>query len=270
MSALHDPGDVIDITPGSHVCWIVGDPATYVAQAAAVLEQATHFGEKAVGFGPEGSEALHALAPLATAAVDPRAAFLDGGPLDPDAMFEMFAVQTARARQEGYRGLRVVADMDWLLPAEPATESIVAFELLLDRHAARLGVTIVCAYRTASFEPGTLTGASCVHPIRIGGDRLAPFRLVTGTPESWRLVGEVDVADAEHFHTAMATAVGSGTAVIDASDLDFIDLAGLRRVAEIGQIADVPVQIIGARPIVQRSWRLAGYAEIAPAVEFVG
>lgn len=263
-----DPMDVFDVAPGSHVCWIVSDPAAYIGRAAAVLEQAVRFGEKPVVFGPEGSEALQALAPLAATVADPGVAFLHGGPLDPDRMFQMFEAQTALAHREGYRGLRVVADMDWLLPARPTREAIIGFEVLLDRHDTRLGATIVCAYREASFEPATLTGARCVHPIAIGGQSAPPFRLVAGAPDSWRLTGEVDIADAHHFDSAITAAVASGPGLIDASDLDFIDLAGLRGIVQAGRTSDRPVRIVGARPLVRRTWRLAGYAELAPMVEF--
>ena len=105
----------------------------------------------------------------------------------------MFEEQSTRARSEGYRGLRLVADMDWLLPAAPTTDELVAFELWLDRHVPRLGATIVCAYRETSFDTDVLGGAGCVHPLGAGSE--APqFKLVAGDAGSWRLVGEVDIA----------------------------------------------------------------------------
>jgi anti-anti-sigma regulatory factor len=270
VNTVPEPSGSLALAPGSHACWVVRDPAAYVDHAAAVLGQAARTGEKPVVFGPEGSEALRRLMPLAAVAADPHSVYLDGGGLDPETMFAMFEVETARARHEGYRGLRLVADMDWLLPAGPTTEAIIGFELLLDRHSQRLGATIVCAYREASFDMATLTGALCVHPIGIGARQAAPFRLVAGAPDLWRLLGEVDIGDAEHFHTAITTAVGSGTAMIDASGLAFIDVAGLRRIARAGRASAVPLRIVGAPLVVRRSWRLAGFGEVAPTVEFVG
>jgi hypothetical protein len=138
MERLRDSAALRDLTPGSHVGWIVSDPDEYVELGAAVLARASETGEKSAVFGPDGS-ARDALAGSAVLVADPRTAFLGGGPLEPSTMFAVFEAQSVLARSEGYRGLCVVADMDWLLPLHPSTEDLVSFELLLDRHAARLG-----------------------------------------------------------------------------------------------------------------------------------
>lgn len=256
------------LAPGSHVCWIVDQPSTYLETAAALLREAQAAGDKAVVFGPAGSAPLAELAPLAVQAADPREAFLGGGPLDPAAMFAMFREQSAIARSEGYARLRVVADMDWLLPMTPATKDIVAFELLLDRHAHELDATIVCAYRTGSFDTGALAGTRSVHPLDAGaGAHVEPqFRLVAADAETWRLSGEVDLAVLDEFDAAITAAASEGACVVDVSTLAFIDVAGLRAVAVAGLGADRTITLVGARPMVRRSWQLAGFATSAPAV----
>ena len=269
-AAIADFAVLGEVPPGSHVCWIVGDPDRYVQNASRVLEQAPAANEKPVVFGPEGSADLAALAPHAAFAADPRTVFLGGGPLDSGGMFAMFEEQSTRARSEGYRGLRLVADMDWLLPAAPTTDELVAFELWLDRHVPRLGATIVCAYRETSFDTDVLTGALCVHPMSAGQDAPAQFRLVAGDAGSWRLVGEVDIAVADDFRRALSAAVDTGLCVLDASGVDFIDLAGLRHIAEAARSPEVTVRVVGAPPIVRRGWTAAGFASAAPTVELVG
>ena len=271
MGAVIDTASApLSVAPGSHVCWIVRDPATYVERAAAILGQAAEFDEKPVLFGPDGNEDRDELAPLAAVVADPRRAFLGGGHLDPDVMRRVFREQIARARTEGYRGIRVVADMEWLCAAGPSTEEIVGFELLLDRDVGELGATVVCAYRERSFGVGALTGALCVHPAGAGHGSPPPFRLIDGEAGWWRLSGEVDLADAAILDAGLSTAVGDGPLRIDASTLEFVDIAGLRAIASAARAADpAPIRIAGARPVVRRSWRLAGFAEIAPHVEFV-
>lgn len=267
--AIADFAVLGEVPPGSHVGWIVGDPEQYVQDASRVLDQARATDEKPVAFGPEGSSCLAALAPHTVFAADPRTAFLGGGVLDAGEMFAMFEEQSTRARAEGYRGLRVVADMDWLLPAAPTTDELVSFELLLDRHVQRLGATIVCAYREASFDTGVLADARCVHPVGAGSGAPAQFRLVAGDAGTWRLVGEVDIAVAAEFRRALSAAVGTGRCVLDASSVGFIDLAGLRHIAEATP-PGVPVRVVGAPPIVRRCWTAAGFAAAAPTVEVVG
>jgi MEDS: MEthanogen/methylotroph, DcmR Sensory domain len=210
------------------------------------------------------------LRPLAAIGADPRVAFLGGGPLDPDAMFAMFEELSTRARDEGHQGLRLVADMDWLLPVQPTTEAVIAFELLLDRHAKRIGPTIVCAYRQTSFDTEALAGALCVHSMGMGYDPPPHFRLVAGPSDTWRLIGEGDIAVGANFKTAITTAAGSGPYVLDASALEYIDVAGTRAIAQAGQSPDVAVRVVGAPPILRRGWEMAGFADDAPAVELVG
>jgi anti-anti-sigma factor len=122
-----------------------------------------------------------------------------------------------------------------------------------DRHASRFGATIVCAYRTRSFDRTVLNGALCVHPMGVGEDSSTQFKLVAGDDGSWRLSGEVDVAVASQFKTAITTAATAGPCVVDASKLDFLDVSGMRQLAEAARTAGVAVRVIGAPPVVRRA-----------------
>ena len=269
MRSSSNIAELRDMSPGSHVCWVVRDADEYVSLGAEVLAATSATSEKPVVFGPDGS-ARDELARTATVAADPRTAFLDGGPLEPGRMFAMFEEQSALAAREGYCGLRLVADMDWLLPLQPSTDEVLSFELLLDRHASRLGATIVCAYRSDSFDRGLLLGASCVHPIDIGHEARPQFKLIAGEDESWRLLGEVDVAVETDFGTAIGTALAAGPCTIDASGLDFLDIPAMRQLAQTAQRLRTSVRLTGARPVVRRGWQSAGFAAIAPLVELAG
>lgn len=267
--ARADVATLATLTPGSHVCWIVDDDATYVEWASVLLRDAVAANEKAVLFGPEGSRPLVELASLAVQVADPRVAFLGGGSLDAESMFAMFREQTALARAEGYARLRVVADMDWLVPAHPTIDDVVAFELLLDKHVNELDATIVCAYRKGSFDTGALAGARCVHPIDAGSAGPPQFRLVAAGNDEWRLAGEIDIAVADEFAAAFSTAAGSAPCTVDVSALDFIDVVSMRALAKAARASGTPIRLLGAAPPVRRSWELAGFGEVAPTVELV-
>jgi anti-anti-sigma factor len=247
---------------------LVDDAATYAESAATILADARAFGQKPVVFGPEGSPTLIELEPMAAIAADPHVKFLDRGPLAPETMFAMFREQSAVARAEGYDGLRVVADMDWLLSGQPTMESIVGFELLLDRVVAELDATVVCAYRRSSFDTASLAGALAVHPVAVPADDSAQFRFVAGDGQEWRLSGELDLAVDPMFAAAFRAAASQPACVVDISELEFIDVAGMRVIAEVGREAH-SLQLRGASSVLRRVWQLTGFEEFAPMVQLV-
>ncbi|HEX2038503.1 MAG TPA: MEDS domain-containing protein [Acidimicrobiales bacterium] len=265
MILSDDRSAVIERCRGSHVCWVVADPDDYTDLAEAILSDGVADRRKPVAFGPSGSDSLRVLADIVSAATDPRPAFLGGGMLDPDTMFAMFREQTAVARSEGYEALCLVADMDWLLPALPSVDSIVAFELFLDRVIGELDATVVCAYRTASFDSEAIGGALSVHPVSLGDE--PEFRLVAGDVETWRLSGEVDLAGAAVFEAAFRAAARDAPCVVDVSDLEFIDVSGLRTIASVARERKNRVVFRRTSPVLRRVWQLGGFDSLAPNVE---
>lgn len=256
-----------EVAVGSHVCWVVDEPGAYVAQAGAILAEGGRRNEKPFVFGPRDSADLATLRGSASRAGDPAVDVLGGGPLAPETMFAMFHEQTAAARDEGYRGLRLVADMDWLLPGQPTTAAIVGFELLLDRVVAERGATVVCAYRTGSFPADAVVSAQAVHPHDLGVAEPPPFRLVAGPDGTWQLTGEVDAASAASFRAALTAAGADGVCVVDVSGLDFIDVAGMRAVVGAARTSGATVRLVHARPLLARAWRAAAFDEVPVTVE---
>ncbi|MDX6287123.1 MAG: hypothetical protein QOG53_2608 [Frankiales bacterium] len=252
---------------GDHVCWLVDDAETYAESAATILAGAHALRQKPVAFGPEGSPALMQLEPMAAIAADPYVKFLDRGPFVPETMLVMFREQSALARAEGYDGLRLVADMDWLLSGQPTIDAIIGFELLLDRVVAELGATVVCAYRRSSFDTDALVGALAVHPVACPDDS-PQFRFVNGDGQSWQLSGELDLAVAPMFAAAFRAAATQSPCVVDISRLAFIDVAGMRTIAEAGRETH-GVQLRGASSTVRRVWQMTGFDEFAPMVQLV-
>lgn len=256
-----------EVAVGSHVCWVVNDPAAYVPQAGAILADAGRWNEKPFVFGPQGSAGLAALRGCVARAADPAVDVLGGGPLDSETMFAMFRRETATAHDEGYRGLRLVADMDWLLGGRPTTDSIASFEVLLDRLVAELSATVVCAYRTGSFDPDAVVAAQCVHPDDVGASEPPPFRLVARPDGTWHLSGEADAASAAPLEAALTAAGRDGVCVVDVSELSFIDVAGMRAVARAARSAGAALHLVHASPLLRRAWQAAAFSELAPTVE---
>ncbi len=259
------------LAPGDHPCWVVEDDEAYIRLAGTVLEEGRRLHQRTALFGPAGSRPLAALAGSVELTADPGAEFLGGGPLVPEAVFAAFRAETARARNDGYAGLRVVADMDWLLPLGPTAEEIVTFEAQLDEVVRRLEATVACAYRPGSFpSPATITAASCVHPAHWGPGAEPPFRVALAD-DGWAISGEIDNAVRDAFADAFdAVTGGDGPCVVDLKGLEFIDVAGMRVIATAAARRTSPVVLRGGPPILPRAWGLVGFDEMAPAVEFAG
>jgi anti-anti-sigma factor len=250
------------------VCWIVDKPADYVKGAARFLAQGESTGQKTVLFGPELSADLDKLRSAAAAVADPYVDFLNKGALDPEAMFAAFREQTAAAQAQGYGSLRVVADMDWLLPTHPDIDAVVGFELLLDRLTGELPATVICAYRSSSFDTDALLAQLAVHPLAQGHEKAPQFRLIAGDSGSWRLHGEIDLSVLPAFSSALK-AIADGACVIDVAGLQFIDASGLRTIVQAALSTGVSMQLRGAQPHLQRIWNLVGFQHSAPTVQLI-
>ncbi|MCW2603188.1 MAG: hypothetical protein JWN61_1323 [Pseudonocardiales bacterium] len=260
MDASANAAPIGEFGIGAHVCWVVDDAAGYTADAAALLEHGVRLGQRPIAFGPEHSAALAELDLEGLIRLDPYVAVLDGGSLDADTMLAMFREQSALAKSQGFSGLRVVADMDWTRPAQAGTASIVAFESLLDRLVHVLAATVVCAYRRSSFDADAVDAFLMVHPQQSGRADPPALRFVATGVDAWKLAGELDRAAATMIAAALAAAAcAESDCVLDVSELSFVDVAGMRAIADTARAAGARIQLRGATAALRRYWRLAGF-----------
>lgn len=255
------------LLPGHHVCWTVQDSDEYVAESAHMLRQGEAYRQKPMVFGPAGTT-RDELQPLAAVCADPWTDVLGSAAFDPQRMYRMFRDQTAVAISEGYTGLRLMADMDWLLPAGSSSDAIVAFEVVLDAVVKELDATVVCAYRAESFDRDAVTAVHSVHPHGAPAEE-CPFRFVAGETGVWQLSGEVDFGSAPTLAAAVS-AVAQTSCTVDITALQFVDVAGMRAIASAPTTPQVHVRLVGASPMVRRCWSLARFDEFSPTIELVG
>ncbi|HZR49832.1 MAG TPA: MEDS domain-containing protein [Streptosporangiaceae bacterium] len=244
-----------------HVCWLVDDPAGYLAAAAGMLRgDSSHPRRQSMVFGPRGSTLARLAETTAVTAADPAQAF-PGGVLDPPAVAAMIRDHAQQARHMGHDGLLLVADMDWLLPLRATPAQVTAHELRTDRLAAELDITIVCAYRRSSFSPAHIDSALAVHPSQRGDGQAPQFRLTAAGASGWRLSGEVDICTSDTFQAAISTVASLGDCTIDVTGLRFIDVAGLRALARAASSAPGGISLNGSSPVLRRLWQLTGLAD---------
>jgi hypothetical protein len=256
----------------SHVCWVVDSPARFERWTSACLADGARRGQRLIRFVPQAQLPDRGCDPPVTA-LDPAVTVLGGGPLDRAAMYTALRTAAAAAREEGYRGLRLVADMDWLATPAPSAAEVAAYELLLDEVVTDLGATVVCAYRPESFDADTIAEAVAVHPATSGPVPVDPgfrFRNVRGPV--WDVHGEVDLFNADAFARALATAAtGVRSIRLRAHGLDFIAVAGLGAFVEVARSRpDLRIVVEGARASCVHFWTLLGYDRLVPEVRFDG
>jgi anti-anti-sigma regulatory factor len=186
-------------------------------------------------------------------------------------MLDMFRTQMAAARAERYTGLRLVADMDWLLEHPPLAVELQAFEQRLDAVVAEIGATVVCAYDRRHFDRVSIDAALATHHITVGTvERDVGFRVVHAG-DAWRIRGEVDMTSSAAFGQAIAVALtGPGAVRLDVSELRFIDVSGLRALADAARGSGRRVRVEGARPVLRRAWTLLAHDRLVPQIEVVG
>jgi hypothetical protein len=250
------------LSPGAHVCCVVDSSAEFEQWTADCLAEGAQRGEKLFRFGPQPQSTNSTVQPHtepAVTMVDPRRAFLGGGPVDPMVMYAMFRDQTALARREGYRGLRLVADMDWLLPVMPSRPELTAFELLLDQVVTELAATVVCAYRRQHFDAPTIAEMVAVHPVTVGAVSDDPdFRMWNLSGHVWQVAGEVDFSNAEPFSRALAVAASQTPVLrLKTTGLTFIAVAGVRAIMQLA-LSRPELQLIinDAGPPLRLCWEL--------------
>jgi anti-anti-sigma factor len=257
---------------GDHVGWIVRDREEFAWLTSRHLRQGSAAGDKLFLFGPDGGLEQASAVDDAVTVLNPGKAFLGGGAVDPEAMLGHFREQHILAREQGFRGLRVVADMDWLLTVQPTPTAagLVDFEQRLDRFVADTDAIIVCAYRPENFAAAELAEVMCVHPhTRGAAPEPVGFRMWSGGGDVWQLSGDIDVNSGNALRERLRSAAASKRNVtLDLTGIRFIDLAGLRTIAAFSVEQAVSVTVEGMGDTMRKCWNLLDLDAFAPYVEW--
>jgi hypothetical protein len=241
---------------------VIRSEGQFEADTVACLREGAAAGQKLFRFMPAAVIAGRGpvYEEMAVIYADPAQQFLGGGPLRAEAMLEMFAEQTAIARRDGFTGIRLVADMDWLLGHPPTPQQVAAFELVLDKAVAELGATVVCAYRPDSFGPA-VTEAAAVHPQHAGSTPIGTqFRIWYGGDGRWQLSGEVDLVGIESFERALRVAAKTGPVhAVGCAGVRFMSAAGVAALSRLAMTPQPhPMVIEDAAGVIRGCWQALG------------
>src|SRR5262249_47963177 len=78
-----------------------------------------------------------------------------GEPVDPAAVIKRYDAATHEALADGYRGLRVSADVTALVRAPEQQDAFAQCEFLLERYSSRHPLSAMCGYRHELGDAGT-------------------------------------------------------------------------------------------------------------------
>jgi ABC-type transporter Mla MlaB component len=163
---------------------------------------------------------------------DAAGAYTPAGVFDVDGMVRALRDDHGRALAEGYTGLSLCSDVGAGL-SEVAAECVVQYEQRAEAELAGGSLVLLCQYHHPAFDERTLSEVMAVHNVvvspelaAIGRTGLLAAALVT-PPDTLRLDGELDFEAADDVARVFEAAF-PGPRRVDAADLDFVDVAGMR------------------------------------------
>jgi MEDS: MEthanogen/methylotroph, DcmR Sensory domain len=176
------------LSPGDHLCTTHETLAEEIAAAVPFVRQGLARGERCVYIGREKTtrRITKALADSgvriaqerrrgALQVVTDRDLFrLQAGEFDPRAMVEFLRQAEARARDEGFPGLRVAGDMAWAMGLDVPPDRLIEFETLLDRSLSDSRSVVLCQYDRSRFDPMVIYEVLRAHPLAVLGGLVRP------------------------------------------------------------------------------------------------
>ncbi|MFC4061318.1 MEDS domain-containing protein [Planomonospora corallina] len=239
-----------DLGPGDHLCLPFADDTEQREIATAFVTAGLTRRERVLYFTDRASTAtVHSWlrsGPPRTAlhtgqlrVLTAGESYLTTGRFDPDTMVATLAAETDRSLHDGYTGLRVTGEMGWAVRDVPGADALEDYERKVATVFAAGRSAALCQYDTRLFAPArlhTLTG--CHHGIAEMNalhhdalSRITPAYRHGG--RVLRLTGTIDQSNAPALGAVLtAETRRPGDLRLDLSELEFIDVAGLRVIAD--------------------------------------
>lgn len=249
---------VEEIGHGDHLCLLFADEAEkqrvatrYMADGLALGERVLYFADQS---DPEavrewlrsaGVDADRACARGQLRVVTADDTYLAPGRFDPDVMMRALRDEVAASIRDGHTGLRVTGEMGWGLRDVPGAERLDEYESRVTEVFTGQPASAVCHYDARLYGPDELAVFDRCHPGRV---ELAPLhgtsvlRIVPSFQDGRRVLrvsGSVDLHTADRLDEALRVARDwPGDVRVDMSAMEFIDLAGLRLLAQAADDLD--------------------------------
>jgi ABC-type transporter Mla MlaB component len=263
---------------GDHLCWVDDDDADFdtavrrfLAGGLARGERLLCVGERVIDsvragdFAEDGVESLIADGRLEMLTV--AEAYAATGRFAPERQLAFYDGATRRAVDDGYRGLRVVADVTPLAEDATSRADLATWEHLADEFMGHgSGMSAMCAYR-GDLPAEVLADSASAHPLVHASSGAPSFRLFFDEGRL-ALAGSVDTFDADRLAGLLGSSPVEGpVATLDLTYLEFIDGAGCRVLARWARALgarSIGLEMRGAPRVVRRMWSVLGFDTLAP------
>ena len=268
--------DVPGAGPADHLCWVYADDAALDRAAREFLAGGLARGERLLCVGERVIESLltspdHDLAALiergAVETLTLAEAYAASGPFLAEQQLAYYDAATRRATRDGYRGLRVLAEVSDLAADPGQRAELIRWEHMADDYAVHgAGFSAMCAYR-ADLGPDALADVASVHPVVRAPGEVSSFRMFVDG-DRIVLCGSVDAFCSDRLARVLSAAQADDDGVVlHVADLAFMDVAGLRVVARWAAglwARAVSVEVTGASALLRRMWQVLDLDRVAP------
>ncbi|WNV85591.1 MEDS domain-containing protein [Umezawaea sp. Da 62-37] len=241
-----------DVGLGGHACLSFADDAEqrrvvteYLSAGVADGHRVLHFADRqapATVLGwleAAGVDTGSAVARGQLSVVTADESYLASGRFSSSAMVDALRREVDAGVAAGFGGLRVCGEMSWALRGIPGAEELDEYERAVDAVFREGRASAICQYDARLFPPDRLDALDRCHRLSVEQPPLhssALLRLVPAVRSGrhcLRVIGMVDNRTLRHFTAALGTARDwPGDIVVDMSALRFIDVAGLRDLAD--------------------------------------
>ncbi|MFH8799263.1 MEDS domain-containing protein [Streptomyces sp. NPDC017936] len=236
---------------GDHLCLAFADDDEQRRVVTAYLSAGLERGERVMYFADQ-SAPVDVLGWLSASGTDPEPAlrrgqlvvttaddsYLAAGSFDVDGMVTALRHEVRDSLAAGYTGFRVSGEMGWALRAVPGADQLGTYETKVNTVFAGQKASAVCQYDARRFTAEQLDAFDRCHPGAVEAQPLhddGTLRLVPSFREgrrTLRVAGSVDHRTTQALAAALRTALTwPGDIQVDMTDLEFIDLAGVRVLA---------------------------------------
>jgi anti-anti-sigma regulatory factor len=180
-----------------------------------------------------------------------------------EALYALHLRQLGQASRQGFAGLAMTGDSAAMHTITSDDDELAGYERDLERLATEAGVPSLCRY-SADEQPALLDDLLAVHFRDVVDDAWA-VAVVDGR---LRLAGELDYLNADRFASVLRAALRAGVRTLDASELAFCDVAGVRALISAVDVdpGAMPLTVTGVNGVLSSMLAVTGALE-GPALQ---